>query len=270
MTLSAEQETRHFFHDLLAENRSALEIIQSDWTYVNELLSALYDLPEVRGYELRKVPLPPQSHRGGFLTQASVLKVTADGAKTSPILRGKWVNQRILGITPPDPPDDIPKIEPDIRGATTIREQLAKHRDTPACMSCHAIIDPPGFALETFDVVGGWRDFYRMPKYTGATLTLTRFNNRRVARGPAVEKGFVMPDGRAFADIDEYKALLLGDKERVVLALLANLLAYATGSGVQFADREDLAAIVTEAREANFGFRSLIHAVVQSRPFLHK
>lgn len=270
MTLSAEQETRHFFHDLLAENRSALEIIQSDWTYVNELLSALYDLPEVRGYELRKVPLPPQSHRGGFLTQASVLKVTADGAKTSPILRGKWVNQRILGITPPDPPDDIPKIEPDIRGATTIREQLAKHRDTPACMSCHAIIDPPGFALETFDVVGGWRDFYRMPKYTGATLTLTRFNNRRVARGPAVEKGFVMPDGRAFADIDEYKALLLGDKERVVLALLANLLAYATGSGVQFADREDLAAIVTEAREANFGFRTLIHAVVQSRPFLHK
>jgi hypothetical protein len=270
MTLSAEQETRLFFHDLLEQNRSALEAIQSDWTYVNEPLSALYDLPEVQGYGLRKVALSPGSHRGGFLTQASILKVTADGAKTSPILRGKWVNQRILGITPPDPPEDVPKIEPDIRGATTIREQLARHRDTPACMSCHAIIDPPGFALETFDVMGGWRDFYRMRSYTGATVTLTRFGGRRVARGPAIEKGYTMPDGRAFADIDAYKAILLEDKERIVLALAANLLTYATGSPVQFADREDLDALVAAERANHFGLRSLIHAVVQSRPFLHK
>lgn len=270
MTMAAEQETRRFFHDLLAENRSALEVIRSDWTYVNELLSALYDLPEARGYELRKVSLPPNSHRGGFLTQASILKVTADGAKTSPILRGKWVNQRILGITPPDPPDDVPKIEPDIRGATTIRDQLARHRDTPACMSCHTIIDPPGFALETFDVIGGWRDHYRMPKYTGTTITLARFGNRRVARGPAVEKGYTMPDGREFADIDAYKELLLSDKDRIVLALLANLLTYATGAPVQFADRDDLAEIVSKERSANFGLRGLVHALVQSRPFLHK
>ena len=270
MTTSAEQETRLFFHELLAEDRSALETIQSDWTYVNELLSALYDLPEVRGYELRKVPLTPQSRRGGFLTQASILKVTADGAKTSPIIRGKWVNERILGVMPPDPPDDVPKIEPDIRGATTIREQLAKHRSTPACMSCHTIIDPPGFALETFDVMGGWRDFYRMPKFTGAAISLTRFNNRRVNRGPAVERGYTMPDGRSFADITEYKTLLLGDKERIVSALVAKLLTYATGAPVQFADRDDIAAVVAETRAQNFGLRSLIHAIVQSRPFLHK
>lgn len=270
MTISAEQETRRFFHEILSENRSALEFIQSDWTYVNELLSALYDLPEAPGYELRRVPLPPQSHRGGILTQASILKVTADGAKTSPILRGKWVNQRILGITPPDPPEDVPKIEPDIRGASTIREQLARHRDTPACMSCHAIIDPPGFALETFDVIGGWRDFYRMPKHTGSYVTLARFGNRRVARGPAVEKGFAMPDGREFSDIDAYKALLLEDKERIVRALVANLLTYATGSPVQFADREDLSDIVSCTRSRNFGLRDLVHAIVQSRPFLHK
>jgi hypothetical protein len=270
MTTSAEQETRRFFHELLTEDRSALETIQSNWTYVNELLSALYDLPEVRGYELRKVALPPQARRGGFLTQASILKVTADGAKTSPIIRGKWVNERILGVTPPNPPDDVPKIEPDIRGATTIREQLAKHRSTPACMSCHTIIDPPGFALETFDVMGGWRDFYRMPKSTGAAISLTRFNNRRANRGPAVERGYTMPDGRSFADITEYKALLLEDSERIVSALAAKLLTYATGAPVQFADREDIAAVVSESRAQNFGVRSLIHAIVQSRPFLHK
>ncbi len=270
MTLSAEQETRRFFHDLLADNRSTLECIQSDWTYVNEWLASLYNLPEVQGYELRKVPVTAESRRGGLLTQASVLKVTADGAKTSPILRGKWVNERILGIVPPDPPDDIPKIEPDIRGTTTIREQLARHRDTPACMSCHSIIDPPGFALETFDVIGGWRDFYRMPKFTGSFVTLTRFKNRRVHRGPAVEPGYTMPDGRAFADVTEYKALLLNDKERIVSALASKLLTYATGAPVQFADREDIAAIVTESSKQNFGLRSLLHAIVQSRPFLHK
>ena len=198
------------------------------------------------------------------------MKVTADGAKTSPILRGKWVNERILGITPPNPPDDVPKIEPDIRGATTIREQLARHRNTPACMSCHTVIDPPGFALETFDVIGGWRDFYRMPTGTGAFVTLTRFGGRRVHRGPAVETGYTMPDGRAFADVTAYKALLLEDTDRIVSALAANLLTYATGAPVQFADRDDLTAIVASTRARNFGLRSLVHAVVESRPFLHK
>lgn len=270
MTTSAEQETRRFFHDLLAEDRSALESIQSDWTYANELLSALYDLPEIRGYELRKVPVSKESRRGGFLTQASILKVTADGANTSPIIRGKWINERILGITLPNPPEDVPKIEPDIRGATTIREQLAKHRSTPGCTSCHKVIDPPGFALETFDVIGGWRDFYRAPKFTGKAIVLTRFNNRRVNRGPAVERGYTMPDGRAFADITEYKALLLADHERIVAALATKLLTYATGAPVQFADREDIAAIVAETRAKNFGVRSLIHAITQSRPFLNK
>lgn len=270
ITVAAELETRHFFHDLLAEDRSVLESIQSDWTYVNELLSALYDLPEVSGYEMRKVPLPPQSRRGGFLTQASILKVTADGAKTSPILRGKWVNERILGITPPAPPSDVAKIEPDIRGATTIREQLAKHRSTPACMSCHTVIDPPGFALETFDVMGGWRDFYRRASSTGYVIKLTRFGNRPVHRGPPVEVGYTMPDGRAFADITAYKTLLLEDKDRIVTALASNLLTYATGAPVQFADRDDLAAIVAEVRAKNYGLRSLIHAIVNSRPFLNK
>jgi hypothetical protein len=270
MTVAAGLETRRFFHEMLEQNRSVLESIQSDWTYVNELLSDLYGLPEVSGYELRRVSLPEGSRRGGFLTQASVLKVTADGAKTSPILRGKWVNERLLGIVPPAPPEDVQKIEPDIRGATTIREQLARHRSSPSCMGCHAVLDPPGFALENYDVMGGWREFYRARESTGVVLELARFGGRRVHRGPAVEKGYTMPDGRAFADIDAYKALLMEDRERIVYALAGKLLTYATGAPPQFADRESLKAIVAGLREQNFGLRSLIHAIVESRPFLYK
>lgn len=269
LRLSAERETRLFFHALLAENRSLLEGVHSDWTYVNEPLGWLYGLPNVPGHELRKVSLPAGSHRGGFLTQASVLKVTADGAKTSPILRGNWINEKILGIHPPAPPSDVAKIEPDIRGATTIRAQLAKHRDTPACMSCHTVIDPPGFALETFDAIGGWRDFYRVPKSTGQIIEIQP-SKKRVHRGPAVEVGYTMPDGRAFADVDEYKALLLGDKDGLARALTENLLTYATGARVQFADREAVAGIVQSVRAQDYGLRTLIHHIVNSRAFLNK
>ncbi len=269
LRLSAERETRLFFHELLTNNRSLLEGIHSDWTFLNEPLAWLYCLPNLSGHELRKVQLPAGSHRGGFLTQASVLKVTADGAKTSPILRGNWINEKILGIHPPPPPSDVAKIEPDIRGATTIRAQLAKHRDTPACMSCHTVIDPPGFALETFDVIGGWRDFYRVPKSTGQIIEIQP-SKKRVHRGPAVEVGYTMPDGRAFADVDGYKTMLLEDKDGLARALTEHLLTYATGARVHFADREDVAEIVKSVRVENYGLRALIHHVVDSRPFLNK
>ena len=269
LQLSALRETRLFFHELLAENRSLLEGVQSDWTYLNAPLGWLYGLPEITGYDLRKVPLPAGSHRGGFLTQASILKVTADGAKTSPILRGNWINEKILGIHPPPPPSDVAKIEPDIRGATTIRAQLAKHRNSPSCMSCHTVIDPPGFALETFDVIGGQRDFYRVPTSTGQIIEIQP-SKKRVNRGPAVEVGYTMPDGRAFANVTEYKALLLEDKDGLARALTENLLTYATGARVQFADRDDVEAIVKSLRTENYGLRSLIHSIVDSRPFLSK
>ncbi len=269
LQLSAVRETQLFFHELLTENRSLMDSVQSDWTYLNAPLGWLYGLPEITGHEMRKVKLPAGSHRGGFMTQASILKVTADGAKTSPILRGNWINERILGIHPPAPPSDVPKIEPDIRGATTIRAQLAKHRSTPSCMSCHTVIDPPGFALETFDVIGGWRDFYRVPTSTGQVIELQP-SKKRVHRGPAVEVGYTMPDGRAFANVDEYKSLLLEDKDGLARSLTEKLLTYATGARVQFADREDVADIVKSIRNENYGLRSLIHHIVDSRPFLNK
>src|SRR5207302_7523111 len=142
-----------------------------------------------QGQHFRKVALAPDSHRGGALTQAAVLKVTANGTNTSPVVRGAWVLDKILGTPPSPPPKDVPAIEPDIRGATTIREQLAKHRKIASCAACHAKIDPPGFALENFDVIGGWRDNYRSSGNGQAVV----IDGRRLPylKGPKVEAGDV-------------------------------------------------------------------------------
>ena len=262
-------ETEQFVHEILTDNRSLLEFVKSDWTFLNERLARHYDLPDVTGFELRKVSLPANSHRGGVLTQTSVLKVTADGAKTSPILRGKWICERLLGITPPPPPEDVKKIEPDIRGATTIREQLDKHRSSEACASCHTVMDPPGFALESFDVIGGWRTFYRTPDSKAPKIQLPQ-SKHTVFKGLDVEEGYNIPDGRYFANVDEYKSLLLSDPDALARNLTIKLITYATGAAIQFADRPLVEEIVKNLSSHGFGFRTLVHQVVESRVFLEK
>ena len=263
------RETELFFEELLAHDRSVTEFTHSDWTFLNERLAQHYGIADVNGYEMRKVKLPADSHRGGILTQASILKVTADGTKTSPVMRGKWVLERILGTPPAPPPPDIPAVEPDIRGATTIRQLLAKHRDTAACNSCHKHIDPPGFALESFDVIGGWRDDYRVPRGNNRK-PLANYPGQTVAVGLPVELGGETPDGKKFAGIDEYKQLLLADQDQLARNVIHKLIVYSTGADVQFADREVVDQILDENRKNNFGFRSLLHSVVQSRIFLNK
>ncbi len=263
------QETKLFFEELLKHDRSVTEFTYSDWTFLNERLAQHYGVANVAGYEMRKVKLPADSHRGGILTHASILKVTADGTKTSPVLRGKWVLEKILGTPPAPPPPDIPAVEPDIRGATTIRQLLAKHRETAACNSCHQHIDPPGFALESFDVIGGWRDDYRVPR-SDKRKSLPNYPGRTVGVGLPVELGGEMADGRKFANIDEYKQLLLANKDQLARNVVQKLIVYSTGADVQFADRAVIEQILTDHRQTNFGFRSLLHAVVQSRIFLNK
>jgi Protein of unknown function (DUF1588)/Protein of unknown function (DUF1585)/Protein of unknown function (DUF1592) len=268
---SMPRETERFFEEILRADLSLTDFVKSDWTFLNQRLAQHYGIPNVVGGELRKVTLPAGSHRGGVLTQASILKVTADGTRTSPVLRGKWVLERILGQPPSPPPPDIPSIEPDIRGAVTIRQQLDKHRNTPACATCHRHIDPPGFALETFDAIGGWRDFYRATRGgPDKVVKLANYPDRKVFRGADVEKGDKMPDGRKFGDIDEYKRLLLTDKDQLARNLAEKLVIYATGADIQFADREVISQLVARSRENKYGFRSLIHDVVQSRVFLNK
>lgn len=162
LKVSMIQEAELFFSEILRDNLSVANFAASEFTMLNGRLAKHYGVPGIYGWEFQKVQLPPDSHRGGILTMAGVLKVTANGTTTSPVMRGAWVLDKLLGTPPAPPPENIPTIDPDIRGATTIREQLEKHRSSAACMGCHSKIDPPGFALESFDCIGGWRDFYRV------------------------------------------------------------------------------------------------------------
>jgi hypothetical protein len=260
------KETSMFFDEVLRNDLPLTHFVSSDFTFLNARLAKHYGIPGIVGMEMRKVTLPSDSHRGGLLTMGSVLKVTANGTTTSPIIRGSWVLERILGTPPPKPPLDVEAIEPDIRGATTIREQLARHRDVESCASCHRKIDPPGFALESFDVIGGWRDHYR------ATGEPREVNGRRVRywNGPAVDPGDVLPDGRRFRDIDEYKQLILEDKDQLARNLAEKLLAYSTGAAPTHADKPQIETIVNRLRDKNYGFKALIHEIVQSPLFQSK
>jgi hypothetical protein len=268
LQISMVKEVLLFFDEVLRNDLSLTHFVSSDFSLLNGRLARHYGIPGVNGeLEFQKVALPPESHRGGLLTMAAVLKVTANGTTTSPILRGAWVLDRILGTPPPKPTVEVEAIEPDIRGATTIRDQLARHRNDAACASCHVKIDPPGFALENFDVIGGWREHYRSIG-DGKPVVV---NGRRVRylNGPAVDAADVLPDGRRFKNIDEFKQLLLEDKDQLARALCEKLLTYATGAATSAPDRRDVDEIVARVREKNYGFRSLIHEVVQS-PIFHR
>jgi mono/diheme cytochrome c family protein len=268
LRVSMARETELFFDEVLKNNLSLTNFVASDFTMLNGRLAKHYGIPGVEGWAFRKVPLPRDSHRGGVLTMASVLKVTANGTTTSPIVRGAWVLERILGTPPPRPPADVPAIEPDTRGATTIREQLAKHRSVASCAACHAKIDPPGFALENFDVIGGWRDHYRT---TGNGQPVVIDGQRmHYLRGKKVDAGDVLPDGQRFADIDEFKQILLKDKDQIARALTVKLVTYATGAAPTTADGPEVEAIVRKVRQKNYGFRTLVHEIVRSKLYQNK
>lgn len=263
------KEVGLFFGEILRDDLSLTHFVASDFAMLNGRLAKHYGIPGVQeGLTFHKVSLPPDSHRGGLLTMGAILKVTANGTTTSPIIRGAWVLDRILGTPPPKPTVDIEAVEPDIRGATTIRKQLAKHRDLTQCAGCHAIIDPPGFALENFDVIGGWRERYRSIGEGEPAMVDGR--RMRYRNGPPVEAADTLPDGPAFANIDEYKLLLLSDKDQLTRALAGKLMAYATGAAPTLADQASVESIVSQVRDRDYGFRSLIHEIVQSEPFQSK
>jgi hypothetical protein len=268
---SATFETRAFFAELIRGDLPARNVIASDFVTINERLANLYGLPDVQGSQIRRVALPPDSVRGGLLTQASVLKVTANGTTTSPVVRGAWMMERILGKPAPPPPPGVTAVEPDIRGATTLRQQLEKHRTSASCNACHAKIDPAGFALENFDVFGGWRDKYRAlaegEKAPGVGKNGQKFAFRYIQ---PVDASGSLPDGRKFHDVRELKKLLLKDERQIARNLTNQLLVFATGTPTQFSDRPKVEALLDRAASKGYGVKSLIHLLIESEMFRDK
>ena len=282
-------ESEAFFAEMLSKNLSVANVIDSDFAILNDRLAEHYGLTEafrktlsghltddgrLRSEEERliKVPLPADSRRGGFITQGAVLKVSANGTNTSPIVRGAYFLERILGTPPDPPPSNVPAVEPDIRGATTIREQLDKHRNQSACAGCHAKLDPPGFALENYDVTGRWRSHYRAIPESAADKVVKNAGSdvRYYIDGPSVESHYTLADGRRFEDIDEFKGLMLEDTRQLASCMVEKLVTHLTGATPQFADREVIQQILSTSEASEYGLRDLVHAVIQSRIFQMK
>jgi len=270
---SMVSETQEFFAQLLRDDGKLNNLVHSDFLMLNRRLAEHYQIAGVTGEEFRRVPLPPGCHRGGVLTQASVLKVTANGTVSSPVLRGAWVMRRLLGEALPPPPADVPAFEPDTRGATTIRAQLDKHRTLAACATCHTRMDPPGFALESFDVIGGWRERYRAERGSSVQpgdVPKGKFRGRDIWEyrlGPAVDASGQLADGQAFKNIDEFKQLLMQRDDQVARNLTRNLLVYATGAAIQFADRDVVEEILARVKSRRGGLRAIVHEIVRSQTF---
>jgi hypothetical protein len=245
---SMKAEARLFLSDMLKENRPVSQFLHADYTFVDKKLAQLYDLPAQKTMRLadgfQKVSLKGDKHRGGLLGMAAVLTVSANGVETSPVTRGAWVSENILGIKPPPPPDVVPAIEPDVSGTTTIRERLAKHSTDRACAECHRKIDPLGFSLESFDPVGRWRITYPKPK-------------KGVA--PKIDTTGEFASGETYQDFAGFRDILHAKREEMFTRhLIRSLLAYSSGRLMEPADEFAIDRIQEKVKQQGLGLRSLV------------
>lgn len=264
-------ESRAFFGEMVQKDLSVANLIASDFVMINQRLAEQYGIAGVEGCALRRVAVPANSHRGGFLTQGSVLKVTANGTVSSPVVRGIYVSERFLGQNIPPQPAGISAIDPDTRGATTIRQQLEKHRSSATCAACHARLDPPGLALENYDVIGGWRDHYRSLG-AGLPVASTFLNGQAVPYkcGPAVDASGRTASGESYKNFTDFQRIVLAHPDRLARNLACQLLAYATGAEPSYSDRREIDRILAQSESSNYGLRTLIHAISHSELFLTK
>jgi hypothetical protein len=254
---SMKTEARLFFRDLLKENRPVNQFLHADYSFVDKKLAQLYELPEQKTLRLadgfRKVSLKDDKHRGGLLGMAAVLTVSANGVETSPVTRGAWVSENILGIKPPPPPDVVPAIEPDVSGTTTIRERLAKHSTDRACAECHRKIDPLGFSLESFDPVGRWRVTYAKPKKGSA---------------PKIDTTGEFASGEKYQDFAGFRDILHERRDEMFTRhLIRSLLAYSTGRLMEPADEFAVDRIHEKVKQQGLGLRSIVVECLTSDVF---
>jgi hypothetical protein len=222
--------------------------LRADYTFLNERVARHYGIPGIKGPHFRRVELPADGPRRGLLGHGSILTVTSYPDRTSPVVRGKWILENLLGAAPPPPPPDVPELQ-STNGAgeaLAMRERLAAHRDNPACASCHAMMDPLGFALENFDAIGRFR-----------TLDET---------GTAIDAAGALPDGTPFAGVEEFRAAL-SSSELFVTTLTEKLMTYALGRGLEHYDMPAVRAIVRDAARDDYRFATLVEGVVASTPF---
>lgn len=258
------KETHSFLTTLIRENLSVRNLLHSDFALLNSRLARHYGIAGVTGLQMQKVQLPADSKRGGLLTQASILKVSANGTNTSPVVRGVWVNERLLGIQPTPPPPGIPGVEPDTRGAQTLRELLEKHRSMESCNGCHRVIDPPGFALENYDVIGGWRERFRTLGEGDRVLG----RKVRYKLGPPVDAAGQLPSGAAFQNLQQLQQqLLLSSEQQVVRCLVEKLLTFATGREMGFSDRAEISQLLAATQAKGYAMQDVLQAVVGSSIF---
>ena len=264
-------ETRAFFKEMIRLDLPVRSVIESDFLMLNGELAELYGIEGPSGAKVQRVALRYDSVRGGILTQGSVLKVSANGTTTSPVVRGVFVMDRLLGDPPPPPPEAVAAVEPDLSGVTTIREQLARHRADPSCASCHQKIDPPGFALESFDVMGRFRERYHSLDQGDPVTGINR-------RAKPIEYKLALPvdcsgemaDGRQFDNINQFRQLVLKDERALARNLLERLVVYSTGHPVGISDRQHVEAILDTTAEGGYGLRSMVHGLLQSPMFRNK
>lgn len=245
---SFRKETHLFFESVMREDRSVLDLLRADYSFLNERLAKHYGVPNVYGSRFRKVTFGPETMRGGLLRQGSILTVTSYATRTSPVIRGKWILDNILGVPPPPPPPNVPALE-EAKAAMkkmTMRERLSEHRKNPACAGCHKLMDPPGFSLENFDAVGRWR---------------------QAEDGTAVDASGGLPDGAKFTGVAGLEKALLTRPELFATTITEKLLTYSLGRGVEFSDAPAVRQIVRQTQKSDFRFSSFIQGIAGSTSF---
>ncbi|HXI27236.1 MAG TPA: DUF1588 domain-containing protein, partial [Vicinamibacterales bacterium] len=241
------RETELLFDSVIREDRSALDLLHANYTYVNERLAKHYGIPHVYGTRFRRVELDDESGRGGLLRQASILTVTSYATRTSPVIRGKFVLDNLLGVPPPPPLPDVPALKDNtVDGNLTVRKRLAEHRSNPVCASCHNLMDPVGLSMEKFDAIG---------------------RRRTDESGVAIDASGGLPDGSRFDGIAGLEKGLLSRPDVFVGTFAEKLLTYALGRGVEYYDAPVVRAVVRDSRAQNFRVSSLILGIVKSAPF---
>jgi hypothetical protein len=250
LRMSMRRETELFFENIMRRDRSVIDFIDADYSFLNERLARFYKIPNVTGPEFRQVALPSDAQRGGILTQASVLTVSSYATRTSPVLRGKWILENILASPPPPPPADVPNLDEAKIGSTmTMRQQLEEHRKNATCAACHSRMDPLGFGLENFNAIGQWRT--------------------QDGKFPVDSSG-TLPDGRTFQGPQELKQILKADRDAFARGLTEKLLTYALGRGLERYDRPVVKKIAARAAADNYKFSSLTLEIINSLPFQYR